>query len=75
MTRKLIAWTVFVIGAAIAIIYGVGGLAAWADAQYVCPYGNQCGDARGMMWLSAIVVSASSVVSAVALRILLRSHR
>ena len=74
MIRKAIAWTVFVIGVAIAILYGLAGLVAWADAQNVCPYGNQCSDARGTMWFGAIVVSASSLVSAVALRIALRSR-
>ncbi|TKB13070.1 MAG: hypothetical protein E5V75_22580 [Mesorhizobium sp.] len=75
MIRKAIAWTVFIIGAATAMIYGLAGLVAWADAQHVCPYGNQCSDAHTTIWFGAIVVLASSVVCAIALRTILRSRR
>jgi hypothetical protein len=69
---KLLAGAVSVVGVAMAILYGFVGIVAWADAQNVCPVGNQCGDARGVMWFSAIVVPVSSIVCVGALRILLR---
>ena len=36
-----------------ALVYTLPGLAALADAQRVCPDGNQCSDALGMVSLSA----------------------
>lgn len=35
---------------AVGLLYGFAGLAAWADVRRDCPGGNQCSDARYVMW-------------------------
>jgi hypothetical protein len=71
----LLAWGLFVIGLIVAMAFGAFGLVAWADALHVCPDGNQCSDARDVMWLSAAAVVTAMAVSVVALRRALRSRR
>jgi hypothetical protein len=71
MLTKVLAWAAFIVGVALAVVYGVAGFAAWADAWHVCPDGNQCSDAVDVMLLSAIVLAAGSVVNIIALRIIL----
>lgn len=34
----------------VSALFFVGALAAWADSQHVCPFGNQCSDAQAVMW-------------------------
>jgi hypothetical protein len=74
MVKKLLAFAGSIVSLLVATTYVVVGLAAWADAQEVCPDSNQCSDARSAMWFSAIVVLVSFVVCAVTIRILSRPH-
>lgn len=45
-----------VVAAVGAVLCSVVGLAAWSDAQSVCPEGNQCSDAVIVIWVSATIV-------------------
>lgn len=47
-------------------------LAAWADSQHVCPFGNQCSDAQAVMWIGAAVGVLALGLFIVLLRFLLR---
>jgi succinate dehydrogenase hydrophobic anchor subunit len=39
----------------VSVLFFLSALAAWADSQHVCPFGNQCSDAQAVMWLGAAV--------------------
>lgn len=43
--------------------FGFFGLVAWADAQDVCPNGNQCSDAMSTVWLGLVVVVVAICLS------------
>jgi hypothetical protein len=76
MTRKLLAGSVFAVSMALALICGFAGIAAWSDAQHVCPDGNQCSDSIGTMLVGAGVLAVSSAVNIAALRVILpRTNR
>lgn len=55
----------------VSALFFLSGLAAWADSQHVCPFGNQCSDAQAVMWLGAAVGVLTLGLFIVLLRFLL----
>jgi hypothetical protein len=72
MVKKFLVSVMLLACAAVAATFGFAGLAAWADAQHVCP-GSQCDDAHATVLISLLVVPTSFVTGIVALRTPLRS--
>jgi hypothetical protein len=72
MVRRLLLSVQLTASIAVAAACGLIGLAAWADAQHVCP-GVQCDDARAVVAIGLLMVPTSVVTGIVAVRMLLRS--
>ena len=73
--RKFLLWLLLAAGVLAALIYGVAGIAPWADAQYVCPFGNQCSDARAVVAQSVLVVLTGIGAIGFSLRAIVRGGR
>jgi hypothetical protein len=56
----------------VSLISALAAIAAWMDAQHICPDGNQCSDAVGT--ISIAVTAIAALVAAGSALFLLRRH-
>ena len=56
----------------VSALFFLAALLAWADAQHVCPFGNQCSDAQATMWFGSTIGVLALGLFLVLLRFLLK---
>lgn len=59
----------------VSALFFFAALAAWADAQHVCPFGNQCSDAQAIMWFGSTIGVLALGLFLVLLRFLLKRRQ
>lgn len=60
---------------AVSALFFLAALVAWADAQHVCPFGNQCSDAQATMWFGSTIGVLALGLFLVLLRFLLKRRQ
>lgn len=69
---KFVAGILCLILLPVSALFLLAALVAWADAQHVCPFGNQCSDAQATMWFGSTIGVLALGLFLVLLRFLLK---